>query len=197
MNIVKKHRLIPHLEKEFKGDIWKFIGKSDAICITTNGCIDKKGNNIMGAGIAKEAKERFPDLPHNIGFVIDTFGNSVYLVKAVGVELKTGLLTKIMTFPTKPEWIRVNKFKSNILPQYRDKIKSGEDVMGWMGYSDLKLIYKSAVNLCIWIISLGWDMVIVPKPGTLNGGLGWEDVKMVLKKSGLYDIDGVHFIEKG
>jgi hypothetical protein len=197
MNNIKKHRLSPILDKEIKGDIWKFIGKADTICITTNGCIDKKGNNIMGAGIAKEAKERFPDLPHNIGWVIDTFGNNVYIAKATGAALKTGLLTALVTFPTKPEWIRVNRLKSNILPPYRNWAKSGEDIAGWMGYSSLKLIYKSAVDLCVWIISLGWDMVIVPKPGTLNGGLGWEDVKTVLKQSGLYDMDCVHFIEKG
>ena len=46
--------------KEIKSDIWKV--KADWICVTTNGKIRADGRAVMGAGIAKDAKIRFPDI---------------------------------------------------------------------------------------------------------------------------------------
>ena len=44
-----------------KGNV--FNGNNDVIVITTNGCIDSKGELVMGRGAALEAKRRYPNLP--------------------------------------------------------------------------------------------------------------------------------------
>lgn len=46
-----------------RGDMWSIFGKTDLFLITTNPIIRKDGAVVMGRGIAKEAKERFPKLP--------------------------------------------------------------------------------------------------------------------------------------
>lgn len=201
----KRFNLISQFEKEIKGNIWDFMGECNVICITIN-LFMKNGKNIMGAGIAKEAKDRFEGIDHDIAFVYDTFGFGTYLMateyrtKRKG-DIITGInCTHIFTFPTKPAWIRVNKSRSNVLPYYRTKpfVFAGKDIPGYMGYSDIELIKKSASSLKSMIeASMFLKRVILPKPGCSHGGLKWEDVREELKEVGLYQLDAIQFIEKG
>jgi hypothetical protein len=76
-----------------KGNIWDKWEEGYYIGITTNCERNSKGEAIMGAGIAKEAKKRVPSLPFELG------------------HYKTDLSTiavwpehKIITIPTKYEW---------------------------------------------------------------------------------------------
>ena len=48
-------------------DIWQYADKLDYICITTNSIVKANGCLTMGAGIAKTAMERNPDLPKEFG----------------------------------------------------------------------------------------------------------------------------------
>ena len=48
-------------------DIWKDKEVLDYIGITTNSVINYKGHLVMGAGIAKEAKKRYPYSPEYFG----------------------------------------------------------------------------------------------------------------------------------
>lgn len=50
-----------------KGDMWNVFGKVDLFCITTNSFLKKNGEAVMGAGIAKQAAERYPELPRILG----------------------------------------------------------------------------------------------------------------------------------
>ena len=50
-----------------KGNMWSVFGKTDYFYITTNPIRRKDGGVVMGRGIAKEAKERFPRLPYDFG----------------------------------------------------------------------------------------------------------------------------------
>lgn len=197
----KKYKLTYQLDKEIIGNIWDYIGKVDAICITIN-LYFKDGKNIMGAGIAKEAKERYPEIDHSIAFVHDTFGSEMcHIIKCDMSDPYRIGGTKIITFPTKPAWIRVNKTKSNVLPFYRIKpfVTVGKDIPGYMGYSDIDLIKKSAATLRYTLDALRnlWSCVLIPRPGCSHGGLKWEDVKEVLKEDGLYNMNQVTFISKG
>lgn len=64
--------------KESKGDIFDYKGKEvDGIIIPTNGVVTSKGN-VMGKGLALEAKQRFSDFPIAIGNLISTYGLKVY-----------------------------------------------------------------------------------------------------------------------
>lgn len=78
--------------KEAKYNLWTF--PAEYRCITTNGIVKNNGELVMGAGIALEAKRRFPKLPMKLGEYVDEFGN----VPFVCFE------ENIITFPTKHHW---------------------------------------------------------------------------------------------
>lgn len=40
-------------------DIFQLPKTTEAVCVTTNGVIDKNGNAVMGKGIALQAKQLF------------------------------------------------------------------------------------------------------------------------------------------
>lgn len=67
---------------------------ADAICYTSNGNINSKGENVMGKGIALAFKTRFPGIQRAAGVQISKAGNHVCLLaKRDGVNL--------VSFPTK------------------------------------------------------------------------------------------------
>lgn len=54
-----------------RGDMWDVFGKTDLFLITTNPIRRKDGAVVMGRGIAKQAKDRFPQLPYDLGKVLE------------------------------------------------------------------------------------------------------------------------------
>lgn len=81
--------------KEVKGDLWKYDGRKGFILlITTNGYVKNNGEGVMGAGTAKQAAERYPDLPRLLGESLQRRGNVV-----------SQLLGNIASFPVKHEWM--------------------------------------------------------------------------------------------
>lgn len=76
----------------FTGDLWKFPVQYR--CIPTNGCLDRAGNLVMGAGLALDAKRRYPLLPTKLGEWVKRYGNRPFLCREEG----------IITFPTKHDW---------------------------------------------------------------------------------------------
>jgi hypothetical protein len=50
-----------------RGNMWDVFGKTDLFLITTNPIVRKDGAVVMGRGIAKEAANRFPELPFDFG----------------------------------------------------------------------------------------------------------------------------------
>lgn len=143
--------------KEIQGDIWE--QKSDAICVTTNGCVKKCGLGVMGAGIAKQAALKYPDLPQILGDHLKTLGNHVNVLKFISHETtnecKCPRYTYIVAFPTKHNW--------------------WED-------SDPALIEQSCQELAEMTTRAGWTTVSLPRPGCANGKLNWEDVKPICEK---------------
>lgn len=53
------------------GNMWDIFGKTDLFYITTNPIRRHDGAVVMGRGIAKEAKDRYPDLPYIFGRRLD------------------------------------------------------------------------------------------------------------------------------
>lgn len=76
-------------------DAWKLYDESDnnILCITTNGFIKRNGANVMGAGIAKQAKERFKNIDFNFGNLIKKNG---HIVQPIG--------DRLLSFPVKDFW---------------------------------------------------------------------------------------------
>lgn len=64
--------------KEATGDLWSY--PADLITITTNGFVKKNGAAVMGAGCAKEAKEKVNNLEYVLGRALDNIGNHTTLL---------------------------------------------------------------------------------------------------------------------
>lgn len=77
--------------RECFGDIWQNHKAGAWICVTTNGIVKADGKAVMGAGIAKDAARRFPDLPAQLAAYLQKFGNRVFMFPKL----------RIITFPTK------------------------------------------------------------------------------------------------
>jgi O-acetyl-ADP-ribose deacetylase (regulator of RNase III) len=75
--------------REQTGDLWSF--PADFRVVTVNGGLDKSGYLIMGAGVALQARERFPGLARKLGGWVREYGSRVFLCKQEG----------IITLPTK------------------------------------------------------------------------------------------------
>ena len=76
------------------GNIWNYYNAGGiSICITTNGVVNQFHKNIMGAGIALEAKRNLPGFDRKLGELILNGGNQVYEV-----------FPNVFSFPTKYKW---------------------------------------------------------------------------------------------
>ncbi len=63
--------------QEILGDLWDHYGLA-AIGVTTAGQVSRAGNCQMLRGCARQARERFPDLPQRLGALILSQGNHVH-----------------------------------------------------------------------------------------------------------------------
>jgi pimeloyl-ACP methyl ester carboxylesterase len=82
---------------EMKGDLWTYPG--DFRVVPTNGVTRNDGTAIMGAGIALQARNRYPDLEAQLGKLILDGGNHVYM-------LNHG----VVAFPTKYHFMNPSDF---------------------------------------------------------------------------------------
>ena len=85
-----------------KGDMWSAFDEADLFCITTNSTLRHDNSLVMGAGIAKQAKDRFPALPQMAGAAILKTFNPVMYGLIVSPRWKDG--KKIALFQTKIHW---------------------------------------------------------------------------------------------
>jgi hypothetical protein len=77
-----------------KGNLWDFHEQNKPVAITTNGVINTHNMNVMGKGVALEAKNLFPNLPRDVAKHISNNGNVVGFFPNY----------KLFTFPTKDYW---------------------------------------------------------------------------------------------
>jgi hypothetical protein len=80
--------------QEIAGDLWTFHAQGEWIAIPTNGIVNRYGNAVMGAGLAKDAATRYPDLPRLLGQELRRSGNRPYAF----------LNPRVLTVPTKHSW---------------------------------------------------------------------------------------------
>lgn len=130
-------------------DLWYV--KADAKCITTNGCVGAGDMLVMGAGIALQAREKFPGIQKALGQLVATHGNRVFPLDTSGIVAPGYCL---VSFPTKNEWYHK---------------------------ACLKLIKKSAEELAELIKLRGWKRTLLAAPGVGEGGLEWRDVERVVE----------------
>lgn len=149
-------------------DIWILPnGPADGIGITTNGIWKADGRAVMGAGMARQAAERFSCLPQALGFSLRKYGNQCFYFGMLQDKI-TGDCIKVVTFPTKYHW--------------RDK-------------SDMGLILRSCEQAMKICDKYGILNLYLTRPGCGHGGLDWEtQVKPAI--SGILD-DRLIIVENG
>ena len=75
------------------GDIWQRAYECNGwVVVPTNTSIRKDGRAVMGAGLAKDAAERFPDLPQELATHINRWKERIYVNSSV------------ICLPTKRDW---------------------------------------------------------------------------------------------
>lgn len=136
------------------GDLFEvMLDGYDAVGITTNGERNGWGAAIMGAGIARTAKQRWsPWLAEHLGAALARYGNNVHVFENEVDESPKPRF--IFSFPTK----------------HRPSDKQ----------SDIALIHRSCEQLMEKITKYRWNKVVIPQPGTGLGRLGWSDVWKVV-----------------
>lgn len=141
------------------GSLWNFHDEGRPIVITTNIGWKKDGSNPMGAGVAKIAAERYPELPGWYGRRCKQYGADTAVCY---YELGNFFL-----FPTKP-------------------LDEDQPWMSWKGDSDLDLIRRSTIQLAKLVEILRdkgrfMPSIGMPMVGCGNGNLTPRDVLPILR----------------
>ena len=131
-------------------DIFVFVKRKaqtpSAIIITTNTCLRSDGmTGIMGAGIAKQARELCPEAEYRLGELINRCGECVGELGRIQSDSGQDII--LLAFPTKRD--------------FRDK-------------SDIELIRQSAQQLVFWMNQHpNVKYAFMPPVGCGLGGLDW------------------------
>jgi len=85
---------------EIKADMWVMIPeyRPNAVCVTTCQVLNSRGHLVMGAGIAKEAKERHPLLPELWGKSIKEWQDGAIIITSKLAPYA------LVAFHTKVDW---------------------------------------------------------------------------------------------
>jgi len=140
--------------RETTGDIWDYDRGSLIVVPTTIGW-RFDGKNVMGAGLAKEASEKYIGLAGWYGSVCKFFRDVTPVIRYS--------YSSIICFPTKPLCVD-NPSRS------------------WAQDSDLELVARSARELGAWYKQTQWKgEIAVPMVGCGNGKLRERDVLQILR----------------
>ena len=143
---------------EKSGDLWTWNAEHRWIVITTNIGWKKNGANPMGAGIARVAAEKYPDLPNWYGDRCKK-----YAEKTAVAPYREG---RMFLFPTKP-------------------LDEEQPWMSWKNDACLALIQKSCKQLVklVDVMEERGDLLVqvaLPLPGCGNGNLMPRQVMPIL-----------------
>lgn len=143
---------------EAVGNIWD-LAEGRALCLTTNGILSYRENwqgaNVMGRGVALQAKQKFPSLPIALAARIRASGNLPY---DLGTWLdKEERHYRIFSFPTKHSW----------------KEDSDRSLIHWTLFRLAQLVHESNLETSVYL----------PRPGCGNGNLKWEEVRPWCKET--------------
>ena len=94
---------------EIQADMWAMIPEydPDAVCVTTCQVTNNRGHLVMGAGIAKQAKERHPELPRLWGQSIREAEDDIIITSGIAPYALVAFHTKLhWKDPSIPSLIR-------------------------------------------------------------------------------------------
>jgi hypothetical protein len=141
-----------------RANLWDCQG---ILCITTNGFVKTNGKAVMGAGVAKQARDLIPGIDVKLASRLRRNGNIV--CRIAGPDMQPQFDRHVLSFPVKHNW--------------------------WE-QADLDLIASSAEQLD-HLVTFGFSGdgldIYLPKPGCGNGGLTWSDVSPALAPLARHD----------
>jgi hypothetical protein len=149
-----------------KGNMWDVFEESDLFLITANSSINKKGELVMGRGIALEVKKRFPTFPKRAGYEISL---------ATKFHPRYGITESL---PGIPSQLRCFQVKYN-----------------WHDNANLDLIEYSTHLLSLVVKGGYYSNVHLNYPGIGYGHLSKKQVQPILEKY-LSDLDQITIWEK-
>lgn len=119
---------------------------------------------------------------HSTGFWICITTNGVINTRGELVMGRGTALEAKRRHPELPKLLgdNVKTFGNEVNVVDRFKIISFPTKYDWRNPSDPDLILKSAMQLQKTVDYLRLKTVVLPRPGTENGGLDWEDVKPII-----------------
>lgn len=140
--------------KIIKDNIWNYHNKG-YIVIPTNGYLKKSGENVMGAGLAKQVKEKYPEFPKLFGNEIKKYGN----VPLIFTEYK------LITFPVKHVWwekadLKLIQESARLLNEewihipdhiFMPKVGCGNGQLNWKDVEPIIETYLSLVTIVDYI----------------------------------------------
>lgn len=155
---------------EIEDDVWRVFFHYDAVCIPTNGFCRRDGDAVMGAGLAAQARHRYPGLANRLGYLLRENGNIVQVMIAEPIPL--------VAFPVKPAF---QIFPCEVVKHKEGVFHHGDRVPGWACVADLDLIENSARQLLGLVDERAWRRILLPRPGCGAGQLEWANVRARLK----------------
>lgn len=162
-------------------DIWALTSQG-AIGIPTNGAVSRNGVGVMGAGLAYDAKNRYPGIVYELGLHLRKNGNVVGWLRKEPHQ--------IIAIPVKPSFYKIENQnqKRKILPRVRKLYGIGETVPGFNCMADIELIESSLNQLVEFIAKNSLNTVFIPLLGCGNGGLSaTRDLFPLLERMNLPD----------
>lgn len=140
--------------KEITGNFWSKYEGYDAIVVTTNCVVGKDDKLIMGAGMAKQFADHFPNLPKQLGKLVLQNGRQIELLESKTWQVLPGKC-RILALPTK------NHFKDNsVMEEVKQLCKEMEEI-----------VTRNNIK-----------SVLTSRPGCGLGGLNWAQLKPYLKE---------------
>lgn len=139
-----------------KGDLWKYHERGYWVVVTTNLGWKKDGTAIMGAGVAKQAAERFPEIVKEYGRLCKKYRDG-----RLGIVLNSQ--HKLIFFPTKP-------------------LDREKPWLSWKQKASMDLIEDSLDDLICLMMHDNIRPIAMPMVGCGNGGLDPKKVKSLLDR---------------
>jgi hypothetical protein len=131
---------------ETTGNIWDYQNGENYIAIPTNGVVKSNGENVMGRGLALQAKRRHPDVPEYLGDMITNYGGNIPHLVGNG----------LVSFPVKHHWRdpadlalieesarRISEIFTPVTKIYLPRVGCGN---GWLKWVDVKLILEKHLD---------------------------------------------------
>lgn len=81
------------------GDMWSVFDEVDYFCFTANNVVTSSGRLVMGAGIAKQVRDRFPGIDKKFGTYLNVLNRDVYGLM---------LVNSIIAFQTKRQFMNLS-----------------------------------------------------------------------------------------